>query len=114
MSVRFKPRPMGNCCAGYARYMRLALRAGLPGLMPGGAEVGGIILFRAARASYDESWMKALLPIFLALVLGVALAGAKPLNSGEDEADGWLEDGTYTNRVYSFEFKIPAGWQVAS
>jgi Gram-negative bacterial TonB protein C-terminal len=55
--------------------------------------------------------MKALFTTLLALVISLA-AQAAPLGSAEDEADGWLEDGVYTNRVYSFEVKIPAGWQV--
>lgn len=58
--------------------------------------------------------MKALFTILLALVSSAALALTVPLSSGEDEADGWLEDGVYTNRVYSFTLKVPPGWQVTS
>ncbi len=74
----------------------------------------GFKLFRAAGGSYHKSWMKAPLSILLIFVLGVIFAGAMPLESGDDDADGWLEDGVYTNEVYSFHVKTPAGWQVAS
>lgn len=56
--------------------------------------------------------MKPVATILLCIALGAVLAHAVAMGSPEDEADGWLEDGVYTNPVYSFNFKIPAGWQV--
>lgn len=58
--------------------------------------------------------MKALFTIILAVLMALTVAQATPPGSGEDEADGWLEDGVYTNRVYSFDFKVPEGWHAAT
>jgi hypothetical protein len=56
--------------------------------------------------------MKAVAAILLWITFGAALGHAVAPSSPEDDADGWIENGVYTNQVYSFDFKIPAGWQV--